>query len=70
MLLSRLFTFKAYADYFSFPWLKFQVNAPSIGKAFLAELDMIPERSISMYFRCDISKELKIFPIRMTITLC
>ncbi len=51
MLLSRLFTFKAYADYFSFPWLKFQVNAPSIGKAFLAELDMIPERSISMYFR-------------------
>ncbi len=51
ILLSRLFTFKAYADYFSFPWLKFQVNAPSIGKAFLAQLDMIPERNVSMYFR-------------------
>ena len=51
ILLSRQFTFKAYADYFSFPWLRFQVNAPSIGKAFLAQLDMIPERNISMYFR-------------------
>ncbi len=51
MLLSRLFTFTAYADYFSFPWLKFQVNAPSRGKAFLAELDMAPEKNISMYFR-------------------
>jgi len=51
VLLSRLFTFKAYADYFSFPWLKFQVNAPSTGKAFLAQLEMIPERNVSMYFR-------------------
>ena len=51
VLLSRLFTFTAYADYFSFPWLRFQVNAPSAGKAFLAQLDMVPDRNISMYFR-------------------
>ncbi len=51
ILLSRLFTFTAYADYYSFPWLKFQVNAPSAGKAFLAQLDMVPDRNISMYFR-------------------
>jgi len=51
VLLSRLFTFTAYADYFSFPWLKFQVNAPSAGKAFLAQLDMVPKRNINMYFR-------------------
>ncbi len=51
ILLSSLFTFKAYADYFSFPWLRFQMNSPTTGKAFLAELDMIPEKSVSMYFR-------------------
>ncbi len=51
LLLSRMFTLTAYADYFSFPWLKFQINAPSSGKAFLAQLDMIPDRNISMYFR-------------------
>ncbi len=51
VLLSGIFSFSAYADYFTFPWLKFQVNAPSTGKAFLAQLDMNPEKSISMYFR-------------------
>jgi hypothetical protein len=51
ILISRLFSFSAYADYFSFPWLKFQVNAPSTGKAFLAQLNMIPVKSLSMYFR-------------------
>ncbi len=51
LLLSRMFTLTAYADYFTFPWLKFQVNAPSSGKAFLVQLDMIPKKTISMYFR-------------------
>jgi len=51
ILISRVFTFKAYADYYSFPWLRFQINGPSTGKAFLAELDMVPKKNISMYFR-------------------
>ncbi len=51
MLISKMFSFSAYADYFSFPWLKFQVNAPSTGKAFLAQLDMVRGRNLSMYWR-------------------
>ncbi len=51
MLLSRVFTLSAYADYFRFPWLRFQINSPSTGKAFLAQLDMDPGKNISMYFR-------------------
>ncbi len=50
-LISKMFSFSAYADYFSFPWLRFQINAPSTGKAFLAQLDMVPFRHLSMYFR-------------------
>ncbi len=51
MLLSRLFTLSAYADYFKFPWLKYQINAPSAGKAFLAQLDINPATGFSMYLR-------------------
>ncbi len=51
MLLTSHFTFSAYADYFRFPWLKYQVNAPSAGKAFLAQLDITPQQALSMYLR-------------------
>ncbi len=51
MLLSRLLTLSAYADYFKFPWLKYQVNAPSAGKAFLVQMDITPMPAFSMYFR-------------------
>ena len=51
MLLSRMFTLTAYADYYQFPWLKFQINAPSAGKAFLTQLDMQVSRNLEMYFR-------------------
>jgi len=51
MLLSRMLTLTAYADYYTFPWLKYHINAPSSGKAFLAQLDMNTSQNLSMYFR-------------------
>ena len=51
ILLSGKFTFSAYADFFKFPWLKYHINAPSFGKAFLAQLDMVATAQLSMYFR-------------------
>ncbi len=51
MLLTSYLTFSAYADYFRFPWLKYQVNAPSTGKAFLAQIDISPRQALSMYLR-------------------
>jgi hypothetical protein len=51
MLLSKHFRLSAYADYYRFPWLKFRINAPSFGKAFLVQLDMQAGSALSMYFR-------------------
>ena len=50
-LLAKNIQLSAYADYYSFPWLKYRVNAPSTGKAFLVQLnyDLLPK--LSMYFR-------------------
>ena len=51
MLLSGRLTLTAYADYYSFPWLKYHINAPSLGKAFLVQLDMNASHNLNMYFR-------------------
>ncbi len=51
MLLSPLFTFSAYADYYRFPWLRFRINAPSNGKAFLAQLDLLASSRLNMFVR-------------------
>jgi hypothetical protein len=41
----------AYADFFSKPWLAYQVDAPSVGTDFLVQLDYRPSRAFSMYLR-------------------
>lgn len=41
----------AYADLFKFPWLKYQVDAPSRGKDFLAQLTYTPYRGVEIYTR-------------------
>ncbi len=40
-----------YADFFSFPWLKFRVDKPSVGQEYLAILDYELSRSVQMQFR-------------------
>jgi hypothetical protein len=40
-----------YADLYRFPWLKSQVDAPSAGKDFLAQLTYTPNRQVEIYTR-------------------
>ncbi|MEC5146867.1 helix-hairpin-helix domain-containing protein [Chitinophaga sp. 212800010-3] len=41
----------AYADVFSFPWLKYRANAPSAGKDFLVQATYIPGRQMAILLR-------------------
>ncbi len=50
-LIAKHLQLSAYADYYSFPWLKYRVNSPSMGKAFLLQLAYTTRSQLSMYFR-------------------
>lgn len=41
----------AYADIFRFPWLKYGVDAPSVGKEYMLQLDYNRSKSLSFYLR-------------------
>lgn len=41
----------AYADIFTFPWLKYLVDAPSHGAEFLVQVTYAPNREVEMYTR-------------------
>ncbi|HEU4719499.1 MAG TPA: helix-hairpin-helix domain-containing protein [Bacteroidia bacterium] len=45
------FTISTYVDHFIFPWLKYQVNAPSSGNDFLVQVNFTPDKKTDMYFR-------------------
>jgi len=47
----RAWTLNAYYDQFAFPWLRFQVDAPSAGNEWLIQLTHRVNRSIEMYAR-------------------
>ena len=44
-------TLSAYFDQFAFPWLKYQVYAPSRGTDFLSQINYTPSKTIDIYFR-------------------
>lgn len=44
-------TIDAYTDYFSFPWLKYRVDAPSNGYQYLAQVTWKPSKAIDIYTR-------------------
>ena len=44
-------TFKAYIDKFKFPWLKYQVNAPSDGLDYIIQTSWKPMRKLQAYAR-------------------
>ena len=46
-----------YVDVFKFPWLRYQVNAPSQGYEYLAQLTFAPSKTLEAYFR--IRKQMK-----------
>ncbi|UEG48503.1 helix-hairpin-helix domain-containing protein [Ferruginibacter lapsinanis] len=41
----------AYADFYKFPWLKFQVDAPSTGADYLIQATYKPNKQLEMYLR-------------------
>jgi len=45
------FMLNTYMDYFSFPWLKYQVDKPSIGHEFLTQLTYKPSKVLEIYGR-------------------
>ncbi len=48
---TRAFTVNAYADVFKFPWLRYQVDAPSQGHEWLIQPSYKPRRGFEIYFR-------------------
>lgn len=47
----RKLIFSGYYDQFTFPWLKYQVNAPSKGYQYLAQVTYKPNKKLEMYVR-------------------
>lgn len=48
---SRTISVNAYYDHFVFPWLKYQVDAPSSGNDFLVQLNYTPNKKFDTYIR-------------------
>lgn len=48
----------AYCDYFRFPWLKYQVDAPSSGNDYMIQITYSPNKQAEVYtrFRCESKK--------------
>ena len=44
-------TLSAYYDQFTFPWLKYGIDAPSNGYQYLAQLTFTPSKKLEMYLR-------------------
>jgi hypothetical protein len=49
--LNKYWTLSGYYDQFTFPWLKYLVDAPSSGYDCLAQLSYTPNKKVSMIFR-------------------
>ncbi|HJV78100.1 MAG TPA: helix-hairpin-helix domain-containing protein [Paludibacter sp.] len=47
----RKWKFAAYADSYRFPWPKYGIDVPSIGKDYLFQADFAPKRDIAMFWR-------------------
>ncbi|MDB4533742.1 helix-hairpin-helix domain-containing protein [Vicingaceae bacterium] len=48
---AKKWTLSAYYDQFTFPWLKFGINAPSKGYQYLAQLTYKPSKKMELYIR-------------------
>lgn len=58
----RYFQINAYYDMFSFPWLKFGVDAPSSGHEYMAQVNYTPNRTFDAYFRIKRQDKPENFP--------
>lgn len=41
----------AYADSYRFPWIKYGIYSPSVGRDYLVQVDYAPKRNVNMYWR-------------------
>ena len=57
LLLASKFSMNAYADFFSFPWIKYGVSAPSTGAEYLVQLNYSPSQNLNMYLRLKIDNK-------------
>jgi hypothetical protein len=48
---TRAFSMNAYVDVFKFPWLRYQVDAPSQGHEWMIQPSYKPNREFEVYFR-------------------
>lgn len=48
---NRKFSWSAYYDYFSFPWMRFRVYAPSIGHEWLSRIKYQPNKQLMTFFQ-------------------
>ncbi|MCA6363403.1 MAG: helix-hairpin-helix domain-containing protein [Bacteroidetes bacterium] len=48
---SRRVAVSAYMDRFRFPWLRFNIDAPSGGSDFFAQINFTPDKKTDIYFR-------------------
>lgn len=55
-LLTKSLTLSGYADNYSYPWLKYRVNAPSHGKSYLLQMNDIVNNRLTFYFRFRFNK--------------
>jgi hypothetical protein len=49
--LLKSLTFSCYADHFTFPWLKFRIDAPSNGYEILGQLTYSPSKTLKAFLR-------------------
>jgi len=47
----RQVSINGYYDFFTFPWLRYQVDAPSYGYEYLMQITYTPSRKTELYFR-------------------
>ncbi len=59
----------AYADFYKFPWLKYLVNAPSVGADYLLGATYKPNKQLEMYVRYRTETKSKNYnPYGQTVT--
>ncbi len=59
----------AYADFYKFPWLKYLVDAPTVGVDYLVQLDYKPNKQFEIYIRYRTETKSKNYNPFTTITV-
>ena len=50
-LVDKYISISGYIDHYSFPWLKYRISSPSLGRDYLVQINLNPKKELSSYFR-------------------